>query len=138
VTLDSSIDDHEVESVKLNSKSVNMISRRLLLGGFLASSLLGCAAEGAEIQGTTDPTVEGMSESAYCESDSYLNVKGECVTRPQLSGFVPVGATARCRKKQGEMYWYSFSRTRRGSCSQFGGVLAWCTEGRCEEARRAP
>src|SRR5689334_21521321 len=58
--------------------------------------------------------------SAYCGSDSYVNSRGRCVHRPMASRTVPQGATAQCRDGT-----YSFSQSRRGTCSYHGGVARW-------------
>jgi hypothetical protein len=55
-----------------------------------------------------------------CGTDSYVNVRGQCVHRPVHADRAPVGATARCRDGT-----YSFSQSRRGTCSWHGGVAAW-------------
>jgi hypothetical protein len=55
-----------------------------------------------------------------CGTDSYVNVRGACVHRPIHADRVPRGATARCRDGT-----YSFSQSRRGTCSWHGGVAAW-------------
>lgn len=55
-----------------------------------------------------------------CGIDSYVNVRGNCVHRPVHANRVPAGASARCRDGT-----YSFSQSRRGTCSWHGGVAAW-------------
>jgi hypothetical protein len=55
-----------------------------------------------------------------CGTDSYVNVRGRCVHRPVHADRAPVGATAKCRDGT-----YSFSQSRRGTCSWHGGVAAW-------------
>ena len=52
--------------------------------------------------------------------DYYTNSRGERVRRPVKSNTAPAGATARCRDGS-----YSFSRSRRGTCSYHGGVAVW-------------
>jgi uncharacterized protein YraI len=53
--------------------------------------------------------------------DGYVNSRGQWVPSPRRSrGGPPAGATARCRDGT-----YSFSRTRRGTCSHHGGVAQW-------------
>lgn len=58
--------------------------------------------------------------SGYCGTESYINSRGNCVHRPMASGIVPSGATARCSDGT-----YSFSQSRRGTCSHHGGVMRW-------------
>jgi hypothetical protein len=55
-----------------------------------------------------------------CGSTSFVNSIGHCVHRPARANSVPVGATAKCRDGT-----YSFSHSRRGTCSWHGGVANW-------------
>jgi hypothetical protein len=55
-----------------------------------------------------------------CGSDSYINVRGRCVHRPVRAARAPAGASAKCRDGT-----YSFSQSRRGTCSWHGGVAVW-------------
>lgn len=52
----------------------------------------------------------------------YINSRGERVPSPTITrdGRPPAGATAQCRDGT-----YSFSRSRRGTCSHHGGVSLW-------------
>lgn len=50
----------------------------------------------------------------------YANSSGNSVHSPAYSNAIPVGATARCRDGT-----YSFSQSRRGTCSHHGGVSQW-------------
>lgn len=50
----------------------------------------------------------------------YTNSRGEVVQSPTRYSSPPAGATARCRDGT-----YSFSRSRRGTCSHHGGVAEW-------------
>lgn len=50
----------------------------------------------------------------------YTNSRGIRVQSPTHYKSVPVGATALCRDGT-----YSFSRSRRGTCSHHGGVARW-------------
>jgi len=52
------------------------------------------------------------------DNGTYQNRKGETVRRPENCSSTPQGATAQCRDKT-----YSFSSSRRGTCSHHGGVL---------------
>jgi hypothetical protein len=60
------------------------------------------------------------NQSEYCGSDSYINSRGNCVPRPRRAPTAPAGATAKCRDGT-----YSFSQSRRGTCSHHGGVATW-------------
>lgn len=50
----------------------------------------------------------------------YINSNGEKVQSPTYYQTAPAGATALCRDGT-----YSFSRSRRGTCSHHGGVAKW-------------
>lgn len=50
----------------------------------------------------------------------YTNTNGERVQSPTYYSSAPPGATALCRDGT-----YSFSRSRRGTCSHHGGVAKW-------------
>jgi hypothetical protein len=51
---------------------------------------------------------------------TYVNSKGQSVARPENCSAAPKDATAQCRDGT-----YSFSRSRRGTCSHHGGVAKW-------------
>jgi hypothetical protein len=51
---------------------------------------------------------------------SYVNSKGQTVPRPENCSGPPKAATAQCRDGS-----YSFSQSRRGTCSHHGGVDKW-------------
>lgn len=52
----------------------------------------------------------------------YTNRAGQAVHRPErtVGNVAPAGASAQCRDGS-----YSFSRSRRGTCSHHGGVARW-------------
>ena len=54
------------------------------------------------------------------DNGTYKNSKGQTVKRPENCSAAPQGATAQCRDGT-----YSFSRSRRGTCSHHGGVAKW-------------
>lgn len=58
--------------------------------------------------------------SAHQSSDYYTNSRGHRVHRPVRANRAPQGASARCRDGT-----YSFSQSRRGTCSHHGGVAVW-------------
>lgn len=51
---------------------------------------------------------------------TYVNSVGNTVQSPTYYQSQPVGATAKCRDGT-----YSFSQSRRGTCSHHGGVARW-------------
>jgi hypothetical protein len=59
-------------------------------------------------------------DKSCTDNGTYVNSKGETVKRPETCSGAPKGATAQCRDKS-----YSFSRSRRGTCSHHGGVAKW-------------
>lgn len=58
------------------------------------------------------------STPANCQNGTYVNSAGQTVCRP--SAIDTGGATAICRDGS-----YSYSRSRRGTCSHHGGVRQW-------------
>lgn len=54
------------------------------------------------------------------DNGTYVNSKGETVKRPENCAVAPQGATAQCGDGS-----YSFSQSRRGTCSHHGGVAKW-------------
>ena len=63
---------------------------------------------------------EARSTPKTCASDSYVNSRGHCVHRPMKADRAPARATAKCSDGT-----YSFSQSRRGTCSWHGGVAQW-------------
>ena len=59
-------------------------------------------------------------KSNCTDNGTYTNSKGQTVKRPENCSTAPQGATAQCRDGT-----YSFSRSRRGTCSHHGGVAKW-------------
>lgn len=55
-----------------------------------------------------------------CANGTYVNSAGNTVCRPVQSDTRPAGATARCGDGS-----YSYSQSRRGTCSHHGGVAQW-------------
>ena len=55
-----------------------------------------------------------------CPNGTYVNSAGNSVCRPYESAGPPAGATAKCNDGT-----YSFSQSRRGTCSGHGGVAVW-------------
>lgn len=69
---------------------------------------------------TLSPAAAEARTYNACGTDAYVNSRGHCVHRPVRANHVPFGATARCRDGS-----YSFSESRRGTCSWHGGVASW-------------
>lgn len=73
---------------------------------------------------TTSPAASNTNPNAdkvNCTGNgTYVNSKGQTVQRPENCSGPPKGATAQCRDGS-----YSFSQSRRGTCSHHGGVAKW-------------
>jgi hypothetical protein len=70
---------------------------------------------------TATGSVKPDSSKANCANNgTYVNSKGQTVPRPENCSVPPKGATALCRDGT-----YSFSQSRRGTCSHHGGVAKW-------------
>lgn len=91
-----------------------------------------CAVEAGAVSGyaverylsPTRPGGAGTTSGVYVggEGRGYTNAAGERVRSPTRTpdGRAPAGASAQCRDGT-----YSFSRSRRGTCSHHGGVARW-------------
>ncbi len=75
------------------------------------------------VQEVTKPQVQEKAPTSNTELSNdnyYTNSAGNKVHSPANAPSVPEGASARC--KDGT---YSFSQSRRGTCSRHGGVAEW-------------
>jgi hypothetical protein len=66
------------------------------------------------------PPAPAPAPVASCTNGTYVNSAGATVCRPEVSSSAPSGATAKCGDGT-----YSFSQSRRGTCSSHGGVAVW-------------
>src|SRR5258708_1876857 len=103
-------------------------SRRFVYALALAVTLLSQQIV-AQTQSTSQPSTNSPAASSTkpntgkvnCTNNgTYVNSKGQTVERPENCSGPPRGATAQCRDGS-----YSFSRSRRGTCSHHGGVAKW-------------
>lgn len=64
----------------------------------------------------------GTPATSHTTGHGYVNSQGERVPSPTWTkdGRAPAGASAKCRDGS-----FSFSRSRRGTCSHHGGVASW-------------
>lgn len=69
---------------------------------------------------TATPTPLPYKDPPATTNSTYINSAGNEVQSPVYSDSVPSGATARCGDGT-----YSFSQSRRGTCSRHGGVSQW-------------
>ncbi|RYH64489.1 MAG: DUF3761 domain-containing protein [Alcaligenaceae bacterium] len=65
------------------------------------------------------PKAQAPSTSS-CPNGVYTNSAGNRVCSPYQSSGAPAGASAQCSDGT-----YSFSQSRRGTCSGHGGVASW-------------
>jgi hypothetical protein len=92
----------------------------LALSGPVAAKPPAPAASAASANGHS--TQARPDESQLVEHKTYTNRTGESVHSPAhtVDGAPPPGATAHCRDGS-----FSFSQSRRGTCSHHGGVSNW-------------
>jgi len=60
------------------------------------------------------------ASAASCPNGTYKNTAGNCVKSPSKAPTWPAGASAKCFDGT-----YSYSQSRRGTCSHHGGVAIW-------------
>src|SRR4051794_18727262 len=89
------------------------------LPGIVAFVLVALSAPVTSI-GVGAARADARAPAATCGADSYINSRGRCVHRPVRADKAAAGATAKCRDGT-----YSFSQSRRGTCSWHGGVATW-------------
>jgi hypothetical protein len=68
-------------------------------------------------------TTPAKSEKDSSKPHYYTNRAGQRVQSPTKASAAPEGATAQCRDGS-----YSFSQSRRGTCSDHGGVASWLSQ----------
>jgi hypothetical protein len=66
------------------------------------------------------PSVQVKQIVPLSNDKYYTNSAGEKIHSPAYAPSIPSGASARCRDGT-----YSFSQSRRGTCSHHGGVAEW-------------
>jgi Protein of unknown function (DUF3761) len=95
----------------------------LLVLVFLSQQLISQAQAPPQSSTGSAPTsnAKASQSKVNCtDNGTYVNSKGQTVRRPENCSEPPEGATAQCRDGT-----YSFSRSRRGTCSHHGGVAKW-------------
>jgi resuscitation-promoting factor RpfB len=97
---------------------VRRLTSILALGTVLLASLTAQTSQPSPTQPT--PQQQQKPQPKCTDNGTYVNSKGETVKRPENCSAVPQGATAQCRDGS-----YSFSKSRRGTCSHHGGVAKW-------------
>ncbi|MCA9391402.1 MAG: DUF3761 domain-containing protein [Candidatus Magasanikbacteria bacterium] len=71
----------------------------------------------------SEPETKAVSEPTPIQTapnGTYTNTAGNEVPSPYYAPSAPAGASAKCRDGT-----YSFSQSRRGTCSRHGGVAEW-------------
>jgi hypothetical protein len=86
----------------------------------LASILLPAFAQTTQQPSQDQNQQQQQSKPKCTDNGTYVNSKGETVKRPENCSTAPQGATAQCGDGT-----YSFSQSRRGTCSHHGGVAKW-------------
>jgi hypothetical protein len=89
------------------------------LPSIVALALLALATPASSFWAGATPA-EARPMATACGADSYINSRGYGVRRPVRANTAPSGASAKCRDGT-----YSFSQSRRGTCSHHGGVAEW-------------
>ena len=69
---------------------------------------------------TPQPTIAPVQTQISAPCGTYINSAGHRVPRPCDYDSAPSGATAKCADGT-----YSYSESRRGTCSHHGGVAKW-------------
>src|SRR5947209_8699408 len=97
----------------------------LALAAILFSQQIVSQTKPSQSQPNTNSAAAGNTKAnsgkVNCTSNgTYVNSKGQTVQRPENCSGPPKGATAQCRDGS-----YSFSTSRRGTCSHHGGVVKW-------------
>lgn len=120
--------------------------KKLILLSTIVAVLSGCASSADDVgnsksQSAGAPSVQGKSvlqdngsgslkvapsiekespNSVEAPNGYYENTRGNLVPSPYYQETKPAGASAKCRDGT-----YSFSQSRRGTCSHHGGVATW-------------
>jgi hypothetical protein len=91
-----------------------------VLGAILLPAFAQTTQQKPSDQQTQQQRQQQQSKPKCTDNGKYVNSKGETVNRPENCSAAPQGATAQCRDGS-----YSFSQSRRGTCSHHGGVAKW-------------
>ena len=91
----------------------------LLFSIQIVSQTAASSQSNAASTAANDPQVKHAQVNCT-NNGTYVNSQGQTVQRPEKCSGPPQGATAQCRDGS-----YSFSKSRRGTCSHRGGVAKW-------------
>ena len=92
----------------------------VLVATVLAFQLVAAQAPSQPSGTAQNHTATQQTKQQCTDNGTYVNSKGQTVKRPETCSAARAGATAQCRDGS-----YSFSRSRRGTCSHHGGVAKW-------------
>jgi hypothetical protein len=92
----------------------------LLSQQLLTQSASQSPSSGSSAQQTSGTPNNNSAKPKCADNGTYVNSQGQTVKRPENCTTAPEGATAQCRDGT-----YSFSKSRRGTCSHHGGVAKW-------------
>jgi hypothetical protein len=98
-------------------RSIRIIPLALILFTHL---LFSQAQTSAQSPNSTSNHHLNQAKPKCTDNGTYVNSQGQTVKRPETCSSAPDGATAQCRDGS-----YSFSKSRRGTCSHHGGVSKW-------------
>ena len=108
-------------SIMQLQRVIAALTLSLLLSPQLLTQTLTQAPSSGSSAAQTSGTPHSDASKAKCtDNGTYINSKGQTVPRPENCSAAPKGATAQCRDGT-----YSFSKSRRGTCSHHGGVAKW-------------
>jgi hypothetical protein len=91
----------------------------ILFSQQLVSQSQSVSSSNSDSTATTKPKPD-PGKASCTNNGTYVNSKGQTVNRPENCSNAPKGATAQCHDGT-----YSFSQSRRGTCSRHGGVAKW-------------
>ena len=100
-----------------------LFSALLLVVSLLCGPALGSQDDPHQAPSASSATQNSppsQTKPTCTDNGTYVNNKGQTVRRPENCTKPPQGATAQCRDGT-----YSFSQSRRGTCSHHGGVARW-------------
>jgi hypothetical protein len=92
----------------------------LLSQQLLTQSPSQAPSSGSSARQTSGTPSNSPAKPRCTDNGTYVNSKGQTVKRPENCTTAPQTATAQCHDGT-----YSFSTSRRGTCSHHGGVAKW-------------
>jgi resuscitation-promoting factor RpfB len=106
-------------------RCVRPLVRQLFVFLLLSFQVVSQTPTPAPSQSNAVPTSAYNSQAKHApvnctNNGTYVNSKGKTINRPENCSSAPERATAQCRDGT-----YSFSQSRRGTCSHHGGVAKW-------------